>query len=84
MGQYANVKRKNIIRLMRWLTRKDDKLIVSIRGKHQYAVEYPFWNQPYPIPFKHNEVNKFIVKDLMELLVVSKICTQEEFDEHVK
>ncbi|KKR13624.1 MAG: hypothetical protein UT42_C0043G0005 [Candidatus Falkowbacteria bacterium GW2011_GWA2_39_24] len=69
---------------MNWLSKKDSKIVISQRGKHQYAIEYPYWSQPYIIPWKHNEVNKYIVKDLMEQLVNSDICTKEEFDQYIR
>ena len=83
MGEYANVKRKQVMRLLKWLSTKSD---VEIRkgGKHSYVIKYVFWEKVYPIPFKHSEINKHIVKSLMEKLTGSGICTKEEFDEHIK
>ena len=84
MGEYANVKRRQIERLLKWLNSKNNSLDIKNGGKHQLVVSYSFWKRPYPIPFKYNEVNRYIVKALMEKLVNSDICTKEEFDEHVK
>lgn len=84
MGEYANFKRKQIERILNWLSGKNKSVNFKRGGKHQLVVLYPFWKRPYPIPFKHNEINKHIVKGLMEKLVNSDICTKEEFDEHIK
>lgn len=83
MGEYANVKRKKILRLLEWLEKKDSHITIKRGGKHQIVVKYNFWDRSYPIPIKHREINKHIVKDLMEKLVNSNICTKEEFDSHL-
>ena len=83
MCEYSNVKIGDIISLLKWLERKNQSLIVTRGGKHQLLVKYSFWNRPFPIPTKHKEVNRFIVKDLMEKLVNSNICTKDEFDCHL-
>jgi hypothetical protein len=84
MGEYANVKRKNIDKLLRWLRKKDSSISVEAGGKHNIKVKYSFWKDCFPIPFKHSQVTKHIVKDLMKKLTESKICTKEEFDERIK
>lgn len=83
MGEYANIKIKNIKNLLRWLEYKNKSLTVAGGGKHQLVVKYSFWARPFPIPAKHKEVSRFIVKDLMEKLVNSNICTKDEFDCHL-
>ncbi|MFH1173024.1 MAG: hypothetical protein V1692_00670 [bacterium] len=83
MGEYANVKRNKVLRLLRWLEASKDIEIIE-GGKHTYIVKYVFWDRPYPMPFKHNEINRHIIKSLMEKLVAAGICTKEEFDEHIK
>jgi len=80
MGEYKNVKIKKIKRLLLWLERKNKSLIVTSGGKHQLIVKYSFWDRPFPIPARYKEVSRFIVKDLMEKLVNSDICTKDEFD----
>ena len=84
MGEYANVKRKNIDKLLRWLIKKDNSISVEPGAKHQIKIKYSFWDNCFPIPYKHPKVNKHIVKDLMKKLVASEICTKEEFDEKIK
>ncbi len=83
MGEYANVKRKKIIRLLKRLSINKD-IEVRKGGKHTYVIKYVFWEKAYPIPFRHNEINKHIIKGLMEKLTGSNICTKEEFDEYIK
>ncbi|MFH1255584.1 MAG: hypothetical protein V1667_03915 [bacterium] len=83
MGEYANIKTKKIINLLKWLESKNKSLTVVNGGKHQIVVKYSFWARPFPIPTKHKEVNRFIVKDLMEKLVNSNICAKDEFDCHL-
>lgn len=84
MGEYANVKRKNINKLLNWLCKKNSSVCVEAGGKHNIKITYSFWDRPFPIPFKHSEVNRHIVKSFMEKLVASGICTKEEFDEKIK
>ena len=72
MGEYANIKIKNIKNLLEWLEGENKSLTVVSGGKHQLIVKYSFWTRPFPIPTKHKEVSRFIVKDLMEKLVNSK------------
>lgn len=83
MGEYANVKIKNIKNLLGWLEYKNKNLTVASGGKHQLVVKYSFWARPFPIPTRYKEVSRFIVKDLMEKLVNSNICTKDEFDCHL-
>jgi hypothetical protein len=84
MGEYANVKRKNISRLLKWLCKKDKSISIEPGGRHQIKIKYSFWNNCFPIPFNHSEVSRHIVKDLMKKLVESEICTKEEFDQYIK
>lgn len=83
MTKYANVRRTDILRLLLWLAEKRGVTIKS-GGRHQILIKYMYWDRPFPIPDKHNEVNRFIVAALMEKLVASEICTQEEFDERIR
>lgn len=83
MAEYANIKRKIIIRLLNWLATKKS-IYIKKGGKHQYLIECVSWERPFPIPFKHKEINRFIVKELIEKLAKSGICTREEFDEKIK
>ena len=69
--------------LLNWLATKKG-MLVQPGGRHQYLVKCAFWERPFPIPFKHNEINRFIVDGLMKKLIASGICTQEEFDEKIK
>lgn len=69
--------------LLKWLGGKND-IEVRKGGRHNYVIKYVFWEKAYPIPFRHNEINKHIVKGLMEKLTSSGICSKEDFDEHIK
>jgi hypothetical protein len=83
MGEYANVKRNKIRKgLLRWLVKKQG-IEIKHGGNHQILITYPFWDRPYPIPFRYNEVDKYIIKGLMQKLVDSGICTKEEFDQNI-
>ncbi len=64
----------------------ETRQFVSVKkaGRHQYLVKYNYWNRPFPIPFKHNEINKYIVRELMKKLTGSGICSKEEFDERIR
>ncbi|OGH64625.1 MAG: hypothetical protein A2821_04185 [Candidatus Magasanikbacteria bacterium RIFCSPHIGHO2_01_FULL_41_23] len=82
MGEFTDVKRRKLLKLLNWLSQKPH-MTIKAGGKHQIIVKYNFWDRPFPIPFKHNTVNKYIVKAFMDKLVVSNICTEEEFRDHV-
>ena len=83
MGEYANIKRKKLKNFLKWLA---NKKYINIKkgGKHQIIIEYSFWERPFPIPFKHNEINRHIIKDLCDKLTSSDICSKEEFDKKIK
>ena len=83
MSEYANVKRRRIYQLLKWLGNKKDVYFYK-GGNHNYIIDYPFWKSPFPVLFRHNEVNKHIVKALMNKLVKSEICSKEEFDKKIK
>lgn len=83
MGEYADVKRNKMLKLLKWIdTLQEFK--VDNGGKHQWVVKHESWERPFPIPFKHNVVNKLIVKELMNKVTKTSACTKEEFDERIK
>ncbi len=84
MSEYANVKRRNICKLLNWLCKKDKFLTVGVGGKHTMVIKYNYWERPFPVPFKNSEVRRFYVKTLLKKLVDSEICTKEEFDKYIK
>ena len=60
MGEYSDVKRKRMYRLLKWLA--DQKgVTVEPGGEHQYNIKCTSWSRPYPIPFKHGIVIKYFV-----------------------
>jgi len=84
MGEYANIKRKNINSLLKWLCKKDGSISIEAGGNHNIKLKYSFWKRPFPVPFKNGEINKHIIKDLSKKLIKSQICTKEEFDKKIK
>lgn len=82
MGDLADVKRKRAYRLLKWLATLNG-ITVEDGGHHQYKVRHDSWGRPFPIPFKHNVVNKHIVKELMQKLIRTGVCTEEEFRSHL-
>lgn len=83
MGEYADVKRGRMFRLLKWMETLPNFTIEG-GGNHQWLVKHPHWERPFPIPFKHNIVNKHIVRELMKRIVATGACDKETFDEHVK
>lgn len=83
MGDYADTKRRKMLKLLKWLETQSG-FSVTNGGHHQWLVKHESWLRPFPIPFKHETVNKYIVKDLMNRIVATNICTREEFDQHIK
>ena len=82
MGDLADVKRQRMVSFLRWLEKKEN-ITVEDGGCHQYNIQHSAWPRPFPIPFKHNGVNKHIVKRLMKMLVSAGVCTEEEFREKI-
>ena len=83
MGEYADVKRNKVLKLLKWLEAQTG-FTVDNGGKHQWLIKHDSWSRPFPIPFKHNTVNKYIKKDLMRRVVATEICTKDQFDQHLK
>lgn len=83
MGDFADVKRKRICSLLLWLNTLPN-VSVEDGGKHQYLIRYPGCKRPFPIPFKHNAVNKNIVKKLASTLIEFGVCTENEFRDHIR
>ncbi len=83
MGEYADVKRKRILKLLKWLDAQSG-FSIDHGGNHQWNVKHVSWLRPFPIPFKHNIVNKHIIKALMEKVIETTVCTKEEFDQRLK
>lgn len=79
MGEYADVKRKKIIKLLNWLNTQNGFTIEN-GGNHQWVIKYFSWKRPFPIPFKHNRLSSVYVKVLMKKLVETKVCSKEKFD----
>ena len=82
MGEYANVKSRQFIRLLKWLQRTKG-IECCDGGRHNFKVKVIHTGKTYPIPSSHREINKRIVKAFMEWLVEQDVCTKEEFDRHI-
>jgi len=84
MGEYANVKYKKFKKgILKWLEKKDD-IRVESGGKHHIKVCCIHNGESFTVPKRHNEIDKFIVKDFMKWLVKNEVCTKDEFDEKIK
>ncbi|OGL62833.1 hypothetical protein A3C09_01320 [Candidatus Uhrbacteria bacterium RIFCSPHIGHO2_02_FULL_47_44] len=83
MGEYADVKRKKILRMLEWL-KTQSGFSVDNGGDHQWVIRHIAWKRPFPISFKHEVMNKFILKELVGKIVATGVCTKEQFDEHLK
>ena len=79
MGQYANIKSKRFIRVLKWLARRKG-VELKKAGNHIYKITCIHNGQAYPLPVSHREVNSHIVKDFGEWLVRNTICSKEEYD----
>ena len=82
MGEYADVKRKRVLRLLRWINTLSG-FDVDTGGNHQWVVKHSTWERPYPISFKYNVVNKVYIKELSKKVIATGACTKEEFDSHL-
>jgi tRNA(Phe) wybutosine-synthesizing methylase Tyw3 len=83
MTKYTNIRRSKLERLLVWLATHKG-ITITHGGKHQMIIKYTYWNRPFPIPFKHGEINRYILDALAKKIVTSQICTQKEFDERIK
>lgn len=84
MGEYANIKLNKLLRFIDFLSKHKD-ITIRCKGRHQLLIKYIFTNRPFPIPCHSGDINKFIVKDLVEKAVSEwKVCTQEEVDRFLK
>jgi hypothetical protein len=79
MSQYANIKSKKFIRVIKWLA-KHKGVELKKAGSHLYKICCIHNGLAYPIPASHDEINKHIVKDFGEWLVKNTICSKEEYD----
>jgi hypothetical protein len=77
MGEYANIKRKKMLMVLKKLS-KVDGFEISQGGNHQWKVNHVSWKRPFPIPFKHNTIRKHYIKKLIKL--VEKIDNSIEKD----
>lgn len=83
MGEYTDVKRRNVLKLLKWIETLPG-FAIGNGGNHQWIVEHTAWEQPFPIPFKHGVVNKHIVKALMSRVTATGVCDKQMFDYHLK
>lgn len=79
MGQYADVKSKQFVRLLKWLAKSKGVLLTG-GGNHPYKITAIHNGEGYPLPASHKIMNKHIVNDFMEWLVRNEVCTKDEFD----
>lgn len=85
MGEYADVKKNKIKKFLKWLASHNRQVEIKKGGKHNKIIKYVYGERPFPIPLKHNVVNKYIIKDLMKTLTKKwKICTKKDFDKKIK
>ncbi len=84
MGEYADARSSKMVRFLEGLVRKNPKLLELRSGRHQSVIKHLFGKGSYPVPTSHRWVNKYIVKDLSELLIGWGVCTKEDFDKAIK
>ena len=81
MVTYADLKRRKVVKLLRWLERTGS-IHVKEGGRHT-TVEHIVSGDKHPIPTSHSTVNKHILKGFMKWLVAHKVCTKEEFEKRL-
>jgi len=82
MAEYADVKRKKILQLLKRLTMIDG-FSVNTGGKHQWTVRHTTWQRPFPIPFKQNRIKKYYVEDFAKLIIKTGACDEKTFKEWI-
>jgi phenolic acid decarboxylase len=84
MGEYANIKFKQILRFAEWLSKHPD-ITIRYQGNHQLLIKYAFGKRPFPIPRQGNEVNRHIVKGLVNVLIKEwEVCNHDDVDQFLK
>lgn len=83
MGEIADVKRRRIVRFLKWL-HKQQGFTVENGGRHQIIIRHDSWERPYPIPFKHNRVSKVIVKAMIKQIAKIGQFKKSDLVKHLK
>jgi len=79
MGEFSSdIKRKKVLKGLNKLSYVGDFEVVC-GGKHQWLVKHSSWKRPFPIPFKHNTVSKYILNDLLKKVVETGEIDKDEF-----
>lgn len=81
MGGYGDVKRRTVIRLLKWLA--NNKTVEATDGGRHTKVMCIRNGKAFPVPTTHQFVNKHILKAFMEWCVENEVCTKEEFEERL-
>ncbi len=82
MGEFADVKRKKILKLLKKLAQING-FTITTGGNHQWVIRYTSWQRPFPIPFKQNKLKKCYIEDLAKLVIATGTCTEEVFKEWI-
>lgn len=82
MGEYADIKRKKVLCLLKKLSFIEG-FTVQTGGNHQWMIKHTSWARPFPISFRNNIVNKVYIKDL-ETLVLKLGISKETFKEWLR
>lgn len=82
MGEYADVKRKKMMQFLEWLAIQEG-FSVSNGGNHQIVVKHSSWSRPFPVPFKRNRVNQYIVAALIKRILDTGMFIKEVLDGHL-
>lgn len=83
MGEYADIKRKKVEQMLRWLDTLSG-FSVTHGGRHDIIVKHESWNRPYPVPFKHTIIKKPLLVALVKQILATGVCTKDELDAHLK
>lgn len=83
MGEYADVKRKKFLYLLKKLAAIQG-FEIKTGGRHQWTIRHVTWLRAFPISFRQNKVSKVYVKELEKLIVKTGACSEETFKEWVR
>lgn len=83
MGEYADVKSKKLINAIKKLINKSTDLELLPGGRHNCKLHCIHNGQSFPIPTSHKYIDKYIVKDIAEILERWDICTIDEFKKNL-
>ncbi len=82
MGEFADIKRKKFLQLLKKIS-KNKNFDINCGGNHQWKISHQTFKRPYPIPFKRNKVKGVYLKEIIKLIAKTGEFTEDELKEMI-